>query len=187
MADKKRVLFLCVGNSCRSQMAEGWLRQMASDRFDVFSAGSVAAGLNPRAVKVMAEVGIDISRQRSKRVERFADRRFDYVVTVCDESHRECPVFVGQVGKRLHWPFDDPAEATGRHEEVLLLRVDADPGAAQQADSGAVLAVGEQEGIVVQAHPGAVIIRRVKPSSGRAMDVADFIHGRKVQAGDRLD
>ena len=119
MADKKRVLFLCVGNACRSQMAEGWLRQMAPDRFDAYSAGSIAAGLNPHAVKVMAEAGVDVSRQTSKRVERFADRRFDYVVTVCDDAHRECPVFLGQVGKRLHWPFEDPAEATGSHEEVL--------------------------------------------------------------------
>ena len=119
MADKKRVLFLCVGNSCRSQIAEGWLRHMASDRFDVYSAGSIAAGLNPNAVKVMAEVGVDVSRQRSKRVDTFAQRRFDYVVTVCDDAHRECPVFLGQVGKRLHWPFEDPAEATGSHEEVV--------------------------------------------------------------------
>ena len=119
MADKKRVLFLCVGNACRSQMAEGWLRQMAPDRFDAYSAGSIAAGLNPHAVKVMAEAGVDVSRQTSKRVERFAERRFDYVVTVCDDAHRECPVFLGQVGKRLHWPFDDPADATGSHEEVL--------------------------------------------------------------------
>ncbi len=119
MADKKRVLFLCVGNSCRSQMAEGWLRHMAPERFDVYSAGSIAAGLNPNAVKVMADAGVDISRQRSKRVERFAERRFDYVVTVCDEAHRECPVFLGRAGKRLHWPLEDPAEATGSHEEVF--------------------------------------------------------------------
>lgn len=119
MADKKRVLFLCVGNSCRSQMAEGWLRHMAPERFDVYSAGSSAAGLNPNAVKVMAEAGVDISHQRSKRVDSLAQRRFDYVVTVCDDAHRECPVFLGHAVKRLHWPLEDPAEATGTHDEVL--------------------------------------------------------------------
>jgi len=119
MADTKRVLFLCVGNSCRSQMAEGWLRHMAPDRFDAYSAGSMAAGLNPNAVTVMAEAGVDVSHQRSKRVDSLAQRRFDYVVTVCDAAHRECPVFVGQVGARLHWPLEDPAEATGSHDEVL--------------------------------------------------------------------
>jgi len=122
MMDKKRVLFMCVGNSCRSQMAEGLLRNMAPDRFDVHSAGAVATGLNPRAVRVMAELGIDISGQESKRVERFAGQTFDYVVTVCDASqHDPCPVFLGKAGRRLNWPFEDPAYAAGDEEEVLAV------------------------------------------------------------------
>ncbi|OHB86057.1 MAG: hypothetical protein A2V98_03090 [Planctomycetes bacterium RBG_16_64_12] len=120
MATKKRTLFLCVGNSCRSQMAEGLLRHLAPERFEAHSAGAVASGLNPNAVKVMRELGIDIARQRSKLVEQFAGQTFDYVVTVCDSSQGgPCPVFLGQAGERLHWPLDDPAEATGSEEEVL--------------------------------------------------------------------
>jgi len=120
MTDKKRVLFLCVGNSCRSQMAEGFLRAIASCKYDVYSAGTVASGLSPNAVKVMSELGIDISGQRSKRVDEFAGQRFDYVVTVCDNSeHNPCPVFIGQSGEQFHWPFDDPAYATGDEEDVL--------------------------------------------------------------------
>ena len=116
----KRVLFLCVGNSCRSQMAEGFLRAAASDRFEVNSAGAVASGLSTKAVKVMSELGIDISSQKSKRVEEFTGREFDYVITVCDSSENNpCPVFLGQAGKQLHWPFDDPAYATGSEEEIL--------------------------------------------------------------------
>ena len=116
----KRVLFLCVGNSCRSQMAEGFLRAMASDRFEVGSAGAVASGLNTKAVKVMAESGIDISSQRSKRVEEFTGQEFDYVITVCDSAENNpCPVFLGQAGRQLHWPFEDPAYATGSQEEIL--------------------------------------------------------------------
>ena len=120
MADKKRILFLCIGNSCRSQMAEGLLRNMAPGRFDVHSAGVMAAGLNPNAVKVMAELGIDISGQRSKLVDEFSEQAFDYAVTVCDVSpHGPCPVFLGQAGRRLHWPFEDPVCAGGDEEEVL--------------------------------------------------------------------
>ena len=122
MADKKRVLFLCVGNACRSQMAEGLLRHMAPDKFEVHSAGAAARGLNPNAVKVMAELGIDLSQHRSKRVEGFAGQAFDYVVTVCESSEtRACPVFLGQAGKRLHWPFEDPAYAPGNEEQVLAV------------------------------------------------------------------
>ena len=120
MADKRGVLFLCLGNSCRSQMAEGLLRSTAPDKFDVHSAGATAAGLNPNAVKVMAELGIDISHHKSKSVDEFAEQAFDYVVTVCDSSqHSPCPVFLGQAGKRLHWPFADPVCAAGDDEEVL--------------------------------------------------------------------
>ena len=120
MADKKRVLFLCVGNSCRSQMAEGLLRGIAPDAFEVHSAGAEPAGLNPNAVRVMAEIGIDLSGHRSKSVEEYAEERFDFVATVCDNSpNGPCPVFLGETGKTLHWPFFDPAEAAGTEEEVL--------------------------------------------------------------------
>jgi arsenate reductase len=119
---KKRVLFLCVGNSCRSQMAEGLLREMAPESYDVHSAGSMASGVNPTAVKVMAERGIDISQQRSKRVDEYAGQTFDYVMTVCDSSEdNPCPVFLGQAGKKFHWPVYDPAYATGNDEEVLAV------------------------------------------------------------------
>ena len=120
MANSKRVLFLCVGNSCRSQMAEGLLRNLDPEKFDVHSAGSMASGVNAYGVKVMAEIGIDISSHRSKAVDEYAGQRFDYVMTVCDESqHGPCPVFVGEAGRRFHWPFDDPAYATGSEADVL--------------------------------------------------------------------
>ena len=120
MTNKKRVLFLCVGNSCRSQMAEGFLRAIASDKYDVYSAGVVSSGLSTNAVKVMSELGIDISVQKSKRVEEFTGQRFDYVITVCDSSENNpCPVFLGQSGKQFHWPFYDPAYATGDKEDVF--------------------------------------------------------------------
>jgi len=120
MSDKKRVLFLCVGNSCRSQMAEGLLRDMAPDKFDAHSAGAVASGLNPTAVEVMAELGIDISHQRSKPVDEYAGQTFDCVITVCSSSENNpCPVFLGEAGKQIHCAFDDPAYATGTEEEVL--------------------------------------------------------------------
>ena len=120
MANKKRVLFLCVGNSCRSQMAEGLLRDMAAEEYDVHSAGAVASGLNTKAVAVMAEIGIDISGHTSKPVDDYAGQTFDYVVTVCDESENNpCPVFLGHAGQQLHCPFEDPAYATGTEDEVL--------------------------------------------------------------------
>jgi len=105
---KSRILFLCTGNSARSQMAEGLLRHMAGDRFEVFSAGTRPSGLNPNAVQAMAEVGIDISGHRSKHVDEFAGHQFDYVFTVCDNAKETCPFFPGG-GKRLHQSFEDPA------------------------------------------------------------------------------
>lgn len=120
MADKKRVLFLCVGNSCRSQMAEGLLRHTASDIFEVESAGSSPAGLSRRAVAVMKEMGVDISGHRSKPIDEFQGQSFDYVIAVCDESiESQCPVFLGDALHRLHVPFDDPAMASGDEDEVL--------------------------------------------------------------------
>lgn len=115
---KQRILILCTGNSARSQMAEGLLRHMAGERFEAFSAGTRPAGLNPKAVQAMAEVGIDISGQRSKSVEEFQGQPFDYVLTVCDNAREACPVFPG-TAKRIHWSLDDPAAAQGSDEEQL--------------------------------------------------------------------
>lgn len=115
-----RVLFLCTGNSCRSQMAEGWLQHLGKDRFDVYSAGTHPVGLNPGAVEVMREVGIEISGHRSKHVEEFSDQRFDAVITVCDRAKESCPLFPGG-GTVLHWSFDDPASAVGTSEERLAV------------------------------------------------------------------
>lgn len=113
---KQRILFLCTGNSCRSQMAEGWLRHLGKDRFDVYSAGTHPVGLNPGAVDVMREVGIDISGQRSKHLSELNGQPFDAVITVCDRAKESCPVFPGR-GQVLHWSFDDPASVTGAQEE----------------------------------------------------------------------
>ena len=115
---KKRVLFLCTGNSCRSQMAEGFLRDMAGDRFEVFSAGIKPTQVNPLAIKVMAEAGIDISKHRSKSAMEFIGQKFDYVVTVCDNAKQTCPIFPGKYEK-IHWDLEDPAEAQGSEEERL--------------------------------------------------------------------
>ncbi|WP_447972172.1 arsenate reductase ArsC [Nitrospira sp. Kam-Ns4a] len=117
---KKRVLFLCTGNSCRSQMAEGWLRHLAGDRFDAASAGTHPVGLNLEAVAVMQERGVDISRHRSKSVEEFTGQRFDYVITVCDRARESCPLFPG-AARSLHWSFDDPAATQGPLEERLAV------------------------------------------------------------------
>lgn len=111
-----RVLFLCTGNSARSQMAEGLLRALAPPHWQVFSAGTRPVGLNPNAVAVMAELGMDISGQRSKGLSDVPGDP-DVAITVCDNANRECPVFPGKV-RRLHWPLDDPAAKTGSSEEV---------------------------------------------------------------------
>jgi arsenate reductase len=115
---KPRVLFLCTGNSVRSQMAEGLLRERAGDRFEALSAGTHAAGVNPLAVEVMHEIGIDISGHRSKNVTEFLGQPVEYVVTVCDRAKESCPIFPGTY-KFLSWSLDDPAVATGTHEERL--------------------------------------------------------------------
>ncbi len=117
---RKRVLVLCTGNSARSQMAEGLLRNMAADRFEVFSAGTRPAGLNPLAVSAMREIGIDISRHHSKSVEEFSRQPFDYVITVCDSAKESCPIFPGAV-ERLHYSFEDPAAAQGSDDERLAV------------------------------------------------------------------
>jgi arsenate reductase len=119
--EKKKILFLCTGNSCRSQMAEGWARYLKGDVLEPYSAGIEAHGLNPYAVKVMKEAGVDISHHRSKHVKELFHIPFDYVVTVCDHANETCPVFPGRV-KRLHVGFDDPPRlaATLSSEEEKL-------------------------------------------------------------------
>ncbi len=118
MNKKERVLILCTGNSARSQMAEGLLRDMAGDRFDVASAGVAPSHVRPEAIEAMRELDIDISSHRSKSVDEFVGQEFDYVITVCDNANRECPVFPGR-RKRIHWSFEDPAEVEGETEERL--------------------------------------------------------------------
>lgn len=113
---KPRVLFLCTGNSCRSQMAEGFLRSLARDRFDVASAGTDPVPVNPDAISAMSEVGIDISEHESKPVKGFLGQHFAYVITVCDRASERCPIFPGAV-KRLEWNFPDPAAVTGSEIE----------------------------------------------------------------------
>ena len=116
---KPIVLILCTGNSCRSHMAEGFLRAAAGEIVSVQSAGSNPTGsIHPLAIKVMAEVGIDISRHRSKHLKEFLEQPVHTVITVCDNVDAACPIFPGQVN-RHHWPFDDPARATGTEREIL--------------------------------------------------------------------
>lgn len=113
---KQRVLFLCTGNSARSQMAEGLLRHLAGERFDVFSAGTHPVGLNPGAVEAMRELGIDISQHRSKSMGEFVNQPFDYVVTVCDRAKDSCPLWP-HAATLIHWSFEDPATTPGTGEE----------------------------------------------------------------------
>ena len=117
---KRRVLFICTHNSARSQMAEGLLRQLGSDRFEVFSAGTEATFVRPLAIKAMAELGIDISQQQSKTLERYLDEPFDDVITVCDTAAETCPIFPGAAHRR-HWSFIDPSKATGSENEQLAV------------------------------------------------------------------
>ena len=112
------MLFLCTHNSARSQMAEGLLRRLAGDRFEVYSAGTEATCVRPQAISVMAEIGVDVSGQESKTLERYLGARFEYVITVCDDANEACPVFPG-AKNRLHWSFEDPSRATGTDEERL--------------------------------------------------------------------
>jgi arsenate reductase len=126
-----KVLFLCTGNSARSQIAEGYLRHIASDRFTAMSAGIEPKGLNPLAIEAMREIGIDISGQRSKDVVTLLGQHIPYVVTVCDNAKERCPIFPG-TWKFLHWSFEDPASVHGTHEEKLrVFRVVRDQIVAQ--------------------------------------------------------
>ncbi len=117
MSQKLRALILCTGNSARSQMAEGLLRHLAGDRFEVESAGTIASFVRPQAIAAMAEIGIDISGHRSKCLDEFLGEPFDYVITVCDNAAENCPVFPGPA-KRIHWSFDDPAEVQGDEADI---------------------------------------------------------------------
>lgn len=125
MSDKPKVLFLCTGNSCRSQMAEGWARALKGDVLEVYSAGIATHGLNPHAVRVMAEAGVDISGHQSKTLDALDGVALDYVVTVCGHAHETCPVFPGKA-KVVHHPFDDPpklaANATSEEEALAAYR-----------------------------------------------------------------
>ena len=114
----KKVLVLCTGNSCRSQIAEGYLRKFAGDRAQVFSAGIETHGVNPRAIATMKEDGIDISHHTSNHVDEFHNINFDFVITVCDNAKEHCPIFSGHA-KKFHRDFPDPAKAKGSEEEIM--------------------------------------------------------------------
>jgi arsenate reductase len=117
---RRRVLFLYTHNSARSQMAEGLLRALAGDHFEAFSAGTEATHVRPLAVQAMTELGVDISHQESKTLDRYLDQPFDQVITVCDHANEVCPVFFG-ARERRHWSFLDPSTATGSEEEQLTV------------------------------------------------------------------
>jgi arsenate reductase len=116
MTDRKIIYFICTGNSCRSQMAEGFGKKYLGDRFEVYSGGIEAHGLNPKAVQVMAEKGVDISHQTSDVIDMELLNKADYVITLCGDAHERCPVTPKHV-KRLHWGLEDPAKATGTEAE----------------------------------------------------------------------
>ncbi|CAN5671684.1 arsenate reductase ArsC [soil metagenome] len=118
MSEKKKILILCTGNSARSQMAEGLLKHICQNEFEVFSAGTKPSIVRPEAIKALAEVGIDISKNRSKSVDEFADEDIDYVLTVCDNAKENCPYFPAQT-KLIHHSFADPAEVKGDEETRL--------------------------------------------------------------------
>ncbi|MFX1339571.1 MAG: arsenate reductase ArsC [Promethearchaeota archaeon] len=117
---KKKILFICTGNSARSQMAEGLINYFYNDKFEAFSGGTNPTKLNPYAIKVMSELGIDISNQRSKHFSEFYGTEIDIAMTVCDNAKKVCPVFPG-AKKNIHNTFTDPAEATGTEEQILTI------------------------------------------------------------------
>lgn len=118
--EKTSVLFLCTGNSCRSQIAEAWLRKLGGKQFNVFSAGLETHGVNPHTIEVMEDVGVDMSDHRSKHLEEFIGKvNFDFLITVCSNADERCPVFPG-MGTRLHWPFEDPAAFKGPEDEKVI-------------------------------------------------------------------
>ena len=115
---KKRVLFLCTHNSCRSQMAEGIVNHFLGEQFQAYSAGTEATKVNPLAIKILAEIGIDISWHYSKTIDEFNGQAFDHVITLCGSANEQCPLFFGGV-RRVHIGFDDPSRTTGTEEEIL--------------------------------------------------------------------
>lgn len=115
---KTKVLFLCTGNACRSQIAEGWARHLKSDVIEAYSAGVWPAAVSSRAIKVMAEAGVDISSHKSQHVDEFAEIEFDYVVTLCDNAREQCPVFAGNA-KVVHKAFDDPVMMIGTNDQII--------------------------------------------------------------------
>ena len=121
MNTRKKVLFVCTGNSARSQMAEAILRKLAGDRYDVSSAGANPKGLHPSTIEVMDEFGIDVRHQKSKGLDQFLDQQFDYIITVCDRAKQNCPLFPG--AEPIHWGFDDPAEINGEEQLAAFRHV----------------------------------------------------------------
>ena len=115
---KKQVYFLCTGNSCRSQMAEGWAKHLAGDSWHIYSAGLEAHGINPKAIETMEEVGIDIRSQTSDKIDHELLQTSDFVITLCGDAEETCPT-VSSKSIRIHWGFPDPAKATGTEEEIL--------------------------------------------------------------------
>lgn len=114
----KKILFLCTHNSCRSQMAEGLVNHFLGDRFQAFSAGTEATRVNPLAIRVLGELGIDISGNNSKTLDEFVGEKFDYVITLCGDANEKCPLFFGGV-ERVHMGFSDPSRTTGSEEEIM--------------------------------------------------------------------
>lgn len=148
MQEHYKVLILCTGNSARSQMAEGLLRHMGGDKFEVSSAGTRPVGLNPNAVNALSEIGIDISGSRSKSVDEFVGQPFDYIITVCDNAKESCPIFPG-AGKRVHHSFRDPAAAPADEQPALFREVRDE---IQQWLAEFVTSVGRQGELTSPAH-----------------------------------
>ena len=118
MSDKKNIIFICTGNACRSQIAHGLLEKKANERFNVFSAGSHPSQVHPMSIKVMEEIGIDISHHSSDHIEDYLDKGIDIVITVCDNANKLCPIFPGNVD-RLHWSIDDPFRGWDYNENQM--------------------------------------------------------------------
>ena len=143
MIDRVRVLILCTGNSARSQMAEGLLRDMAGDRVEVASAGVAPTHVRPEAIEAMKEIGIDISTHRSKSIDELTTRAFDYVITVCDNANQHCPIFPGPCS-RIHWSIEDPAAVAGEDKT----RIEAFRSARNELRERLVKFIKDQLGLI---------------------------------------
>jgi len=150
MSEKLKVLFLCTGNSCRSQMAEGWTRHLKGDVIEAYSAGIQTHGLNPNAVKVMAEAGVDISGHKSSHIEEFKNLNLDVVVTVCDHAHESCPLFPGNC-KVVHVGFEDPP---------TMAKELAEQGASEHEQLQCYRAVRDKIKAFVETLPGSITQKR---------------------------